>query len=220
MVIPKWLEKYISQHDLELLEKKIARIEEASDVEIVPVIVRASSPYPQARITLALVMIAVLMELWHLFGLHWHWDGFTYALLFTVTSLALVFFVAPMLARWGWLQMVLTHKNEEQEQCWKRSEIEFYSGRVSRTKRDNGILLYVSLLEHRVIVKGDSSIYKKLDAKVWDEAVQKIIAGIRKKQMAQGFENALDDMGSLLKEHFPVPSGKHNEVPNTFIIKE
>lgn len=220
MVIPKWLNKYITQDELAGLEKKIAQIEDVSDVEIVPVIVRASSTYPQARITLALVMIALLMELWHLLGLHWHWDGFTSALLFTVVSLGLVFFAAPILARSGWLQMVLTHKNEEQEQCWKRSEIEFYSGRVSRTKRDNGILLYVSLLEHRVIVKGDSAIYKKLDAKVWDEAVQKIIGGIRQKQMAQGFENALDMMGTLLKEHFPVPSDKHNEIPNTFIIKE
>jgi putative membrane protein len=220
MVIPKWLDKFISADELQKLEDKIARIEQVSDVEIVPVIVRASSSYPQTRITLALVMIALLMELWHLLGLHWHWDGFIYALLFTAVGMGLVFFGTPLIARSGWLKMVLTHKSEEQEQCWKRSEIEFYSGRVSRTKRDNGILLYVSLLEHRVIVKGDRGIYEKLDAKVWDEVVQKIIAGIRQKQMAQGFENALEVMGNLLKEHFPVPSSKHNEVPNTFIIKE
>lgn len=220
MVIPQWISSLITDKDVEALEQKIARIENLCDVEIVPVIVRSSSNYPQTRITLALVMLLLMLGLWSALGLHWHWDGMVLASIYLGVVSLMVFVGAPLLARFGWVQMVMSHKDLEREQCWKRSEIEFYSGRISKTKHENGLLIYISLLEHRVIVKGDESIYKKLEESVWDEAVQKIIQGIRKKQMAQGLSDALDMMENLLKVHFPVTANKQNEVPNTLIIKE
>lgn len=220
MVVPSWLQKYISENEVAELESRIAQIEDQCDVEIVPVIVRASSSYPQTKITIALLFTTIFVELWYLLGIDWHWDGRVYSILFLGAFLLATLVVAPFLAKFGCVQMFMTHKHVEEEQCWKRSEIEFHSGKVSEAKRDNGVLIYISLLEHRVIVKGDKAIFEKIENAMWTESVQKVIAGMKQKKMAQGISGALDVMESLLKIHFPVESGKHNELANTFIIKE
>lgn len=220
MVIPYWLKKYISEDEIKHLEQKIAQIESQCDVEIVPVVVRASSQYAQTKITLALVFMIFFLELWYMLDIQWYWDGSWSVALFFTSLLLTLFGIAPALAKNGRVQMLMTHRHVEEEQCWKRAQTEFYSGRVSRTKRDNGILIYVSMLEHRVIVKADTSISAKVDDSLWQESVQKIILGMKTKKMALGLGEALDKMVILLKTQFPLTAQKANELANTFIIKE
>lgn len=220
MVIPYWLKKYISEDEIKHLEQKIAQIESQCDVEIVPVIVRSSSQYAQTKITLALVFMIFFLELWYMLDIQWYWDGSWSVALFFTSLLLTLFGIAPALAKNGRVQMLMTHRHVEEEQCWKRAQTEFYSGRVSRTKRDNGILIYVSMLEHRVIVKADTSISAKVDDSLWQESVQKIILGMKTKKMALGLGEALDKMVILLKTQFPLTAQKANELANTFIIKE
>lgn len=219
MVIPQWL-KHLSEDDVKTLEAKIAQVESQCDVEIVPVIVRASSNYPQTKVTVCLLLTLVFMATWDHLDMEIFWDRGVQAIVFAVLYVLGVFVLAPWLSRFGWIQMVLAHRDLEYEQCMKRADLEFHSGRVSQTKRQTGVLIYISLLEHRVIVKGDEAVFKKIESSKWQEAVTVLLAGIRKKRMAQGISDALDVMESLLKVHFPIQSNKSNELPNTFIIKE
>lgn len=220
MVVPQWLNKYISANEVQKLEHQVADIESQCDVEIVPVVVRSSSEYAQTRITLALISIIIFLEAYNLLNIQWSWDGKLNAIIFAATFAVVTFGLVPLLAKNGWVQMVLTHRFVEAEQCWKRAEVEFYSGRVSKTKKDNGILIYISMLEHRVIVRCDKSINDKIDGSLWAEVVKQIISGTRRKKMADGLSEALNTMRGLLITHFPLRDSKENEIPNTFIIKE
>lgn len=220
MVIPKWLNAYINEKDIVALESRIADIESRCDVEIVPVIVRASSVYPQTKITASLVALIFFIELSSILNIQWGWDNGWMALIFGLSVLLTLFIFVPWLSSIPRIQRLLAHRDVEMEQCWKRADIEFYSGRVTQTKRDNGLLIFISVLEHCVIVKGDRSIVDKLGTEVWGAAVNAIVSSTKQKKMAQGIEKALHEMESLLSMHFPVTSGKENEIPNTFIIKE
>ncbi|MCC6137521.1 MAG: TPM domain-containing protein [Bdellovibrionaceae bacterium] len=221
MVIPTWLQKYIDSDELQSLERKVAQLEATVDVELVPVIVKSSSTYPQTKITVALVLALIFLELWYLLDVSIYWESGYRVFAFIAVFFTAVFGLSPWIAKFGFVQMLLTHKAVEEEQCWRRAEMEFQNCKVSSTKQKNGILVYISLLERRVIVKGDRAIYEKIDPQLWNQAVQKIIGGMKQKQMARGISDALDAMESLLKLHFPVNiAGKSNELPNTFSIKE
>ncbi len=219
MVIPSWFH-LMTTSEVQALEEHIARIESQCDVEIVPVIVRASSTYPQTKMTLALVITTLYLALWDFLDIELFWDHSFLALAFFASYVVSIFIIAPWASRWGRMQMIMAHKDVEAEQCLKRAEAEFHSGKISQTKRQNGILIYVSLLEHRVIIKGDEAVFKKIEAEKWQQAVNAVLAGIKKRSMAQGIGDALNVMEGLLKVHFPVNSAKANEIPNSFIIKE
>lgn len=219
MVVPQWFQ-HMNAEDMHRLENQIAAIEAKSDVEIVPVIVRSSSRYPQTKVTLALLFTVVFAVLWDILDMEIFWDQGLEAAIFASAYLVFVFVLAPWISGWGRVQMWLTHRESEFEHCFQRSEAEFHSGKISQTARKNGVLIYISLLEHVVIIKGDEAVYKNISEEKWQEAVDVLLAGIRKKQMAQGISDALKVMESLLVTHFPLTSGKANEVPNTFIIKE
>lgn len=220
MVIPSWLNTYINAEEIQSLERQISQIESRCDVEIVPVIVRSSSHYPQTPITLSLLWVILFIEMSSVLNIEWGWDGQARAVGFGIVFILGLFLLIPWLSRFPKVKMWMTHRSVEEEQCWKRAEIEFYSERVTQTKKDNGILLFISLLERRVIIKGDSGIAEKLDSAVWKRAVESVVDATRQKKMAQGIEHVLQEMESLLIKCFPVTSGRENEIPNTFTIKE
>lgn len=220
MVIPNWLSKHLAASDLQALEKHIERIESKSDVEIVPIIVRASSVYGQTRITLLLVFSLISVIFLQQLELSWHWGNPIINALLLFGLIVLSVGMSYVLARFGVVKMWMTHRFVEAEQCWRRAEIEFYHGRVSRTEKRNGILLYISLLERRVIVRGDQMVRQRVDESLWRHIVDEVIKGIKKGKMADGITSALKHMEDLLCEQIPLQSKEQNVLPNTFIIKE
>jgi putative membrane protein len=97
---------------------------------------------------------------------------------------------------------------EVQRAAWQA----FGNFRVGRTAGGTGILLYVSLFEQMVCVLGDDPIAAKLDQKTWDEIRDTIIEGIRGRQAAGAFCQAIARCGELLSQHFPYRMGDVNEL--------
>lgn len=220
MVIPKWLSKYLSEADLIHLEKRVSDIEQKTEAEIVPVIVRASSGYPQTQITLILVGLLVFTVVWEAYGINTHWDAFWPSLISAVVSMLVILFGAPILARIPVIQRLFTVRAEELEQCWKRANIEFYENRLHQTGEAVGVLIFVSMLEHSVIVLADKKITETLPKDTWKNVVDEIVAGLKSKKMGEGMEKGLAACSDLLIKHFPVKSGDVNELPNKVVIKE
>jgi putative membrane protein len=220
MVVPQWLNKYITSAQIQKLEKHIESVEAHSDVEIVPVIVRSSSSYPQTSITLMLSFFILVVLGWNLFGFYWDWDGLWSSVVFLLSALFAIFVVIPWLSSFGLIQMWMTHRFVEAEQCWKRAQLEYFSGRTRETKKKNGVLVYISMLERRVIIQCDEAIKTKINEEVWEKAVHAIISGIKQKKMAEGIESALNIMDNFFKIQFPLAAKTENVLPNTFIIKD
>jgi putative membrane protein len=220
MVIPKWLSSYLNEKDLDRLEQQVKKIELGTEAEIVPVIVRSSSHYPQTAITLILVGVLIFTMVWEAVGINMHWDAFWPALTGAVASLALIFVVLPRLALIPVIQRLFTVRGEEQEQCWKRARIEFYENRVNQTGDGVGVLIFVSMLEKSVIVLADKKISDALPKETWQNVVDEILGGIKNGKMAAGLEKGLSACSDLLIKHFPVKLDDRDELPNKVIIKE
>jgi putative membrane protein len=82
----------------------------------------------------------------------------------------------------------------------QRAAAAFLSEEVFNTRERTGILLFLSLLEHRVMVMGDAGINARVLQSDWDRIVATVIQGIRDKRPADGLIEAISQCGALLRE--------------------
>ena len=93
----------------------------------------------------------------------------------------------------------------------------FKVGADRRTHGRTGVLLYVSMREHRAEIVADESIAARVDAEIWGEAMADMLGGIRKGQLAEGLAAGIRDVGAVLAEHFPRDAHDENELPDRLI---
>jgi putative membrane protein len=72
---------------------------------------------------------------------------------------------------------------------------------VFATRDRTGILIFLSLLEHKVRVLGDSGINAKVQQSDWDGVTQLIVSGIRERRATDGLVAAIRECGRLLDAH-------------------
>ncbi len=101
----------------------------------------------------------------------------------------------------------------------RRRAIElFRTAAQSRTARLTGVLLYLSLDEHRAEIVADEAIASKVSPDVWGEAIAALVDEARHGRIAQGMALAIGKAGLVLAEHCPRdPDGNPNELPDRLI---
>jgi putative membrane protein len=93
----------------------------------------------------------------------------------------------------------------------------FKVGADHRTVGRTGVLLYVSMAEHRAEIVADSAIAALVPAEVWGEAMADMLAEIRQGCLAEGIAAGVRDVGKVLSEHFPRLEDDSNELPDRLI---
>ncbi|PSQ68554.1 MAG: hypothetical protein BRD26_08095, partial [Bacteroidetes bacterium QH_1_64_81] len=76
----------------------------------------------------------------------------------------------------------------------------FVEEEVFDTRDRTGILLFVSLREHRIEVVGDTGINQQVEADDWAEVVTRIRRGIQNDNLTEGLVEAIERCGRLLEE--------------------
>lgn len=94
---------------------------------------------------------------------------------------------------------------------------QFKVGADRRTTGRTGVLIYLSMREHRAEIVADESIAAKVPAEVWGEAMADMLSHIRKGQIAEGLAAGIRDVGFVLAEHFPRGEDDVNELPDRLI---
>jgi len=85
---------------------------------------------------------------------------------------------------------------------------------VRRTRASTGIVLYVSLFERMVVVKGDRAIAEKVAPEEWKNVCDGLVRAMREGRAREGFVEAIRKCGDLLAKHFPVQSADVDELTN------
>jgi putative membrane protein len=101
-----------------------------------------------------------------------------------------------------------------------RAEIEFYELGLSETEARTGVLLFVSLMEHRAVVLADQGIAEKLDSEIWNGVVDQMVAGVKRADFAGGMCAGIERCGALLAPHFPAAAENANELRDHLVIKD
>lgn len=76
----------------------------------------------------------------------------------------------------------------------------FLGEQVFATKGRTGVLIFVALFEHRVVVLADEGITAHVEATAWDAISNELARGIRERTAARAVVQAIDRCADLLKE--------------------
>ncbi len=203
--VPSWARRLIDPAGLAAVEDCVARAEARTSGEIVVAVAARSAAVAHLPILLSLVAAIVVADF------AWMSDASV-----ITTGVALLIAVAACFfcARLGWVQRMCTAKHERDRAVDNAAAAEFLRARISNTKAATGVLIFVSLMEHRVVVLGDSAIATKLEQGQWDGMVAAIVRGIKNDDFAGGLKAGVQMAGDLLAQYFPLSSVDHNELHN------
>jgi putative membrane protein len=193
------------------IETAVKRAETITSGEIVPMVVASSYDYPRAELigggTLALGL-GLLISWW--FGDESIW-WFLPVFLVAFAVFFLIIRSCPKLKR------KLIHPDELTEETRERALVAFMEQGLHATRDKTGILILISLFEHRVQVLADSGINAKVPEQTWDEIVTTILSGIKQDNACDALCQAIERCGALLTEHFPRKQDDNDELPNLIV---
>lgn len=115
------------------------------------------------------------------------------------------------------LRLWLTPRSILHERVHERAVTCFKIGAERRTHRRTGILIYLSLAEHRAEIVADEAIAGKVAAEVWGDAMAAMLAELKRGRLADGLITAVERVGSVLADHFPRHENDVNELPDRLI---
>ena len=206
---------YFSAEDLVRITDAVAEAEGRTSAEIVPYIVERSDDYEEALwragglvsslLLGAFGVLSAFTSVWLPFGLP------------TVVAIVLLSGAITMLkVRWiPFLRRMFAGKEQMKLRVTRMAKEAFLSEEVFRTKERTGILLFISLLEHEVVVLGDTGIADRVAGDRWNSVVDCVLRGVRSGTPANGVIDAVRTMARLLEEHGLVQSiNDRNELPD------
>lgn len=82
----------------------------------------------------------------------------------------------------------------------QRAAEAFIAEEIFNTRDRTGILIFISLLERRVLVIGDAGINAKVKQEEWDEIASRVANGLRGGKPAEGLITAIQQCGVLLQK--------------------
>ena len=140
-------------------------------------------------------------------------------LLTLVTGIGLLAFLAMWaIQAWQPLKFALIPGPVKVSRVRAAAVRHFKVGADRRTHGRTGVLLYLSMREHRAEIVADEAIATKVDAEVWGQAMADMLAEIRKGHVGEGLAAGVRDVGKVLAEHFPRSEDDVNELPDRLIV--
>ncbi|HYX30477.1 MAG TPA: hypothetical protein VE863_18210 [Pyrinomonadaceae bacterium] len=189
----------------EAIGAAIREIEAKTNAEIVVAIRGRSGTYRHADYLFgAIVAFAgLLFVLFSRWEFHTYWIPFDVILLFVIG--------AYLSSRFDWLRRLLTTQKFRAKAARAGAAAMFYEAGIANTSAENGLLIYLSLLERQMEIIADRGVLKSLPALKWNHAVfelKRIGANPNPERLVAGMR----ELGELLAEHMPPVAENPNEL--------
>lgn len=200
------IEELLDPQAFAAIETAVRDAERCTSGEIVPMLAERSDEYAEVRLVVAALLALGVGVLWLAFV-----PGRDAWLLPTQFG---VFALAAWLAGRRWLLRWLAPHAWLVERVQRAAELAFHQLGMVETRDRTGILIYVSLLERRVVVLADRGIHARVAEGTWDGVVARIVEGIRRGQADDGLVEGLRLCGEILARHVPPQPNDSNELPD------
>jgi len=212
-----------------LVSDAVARAENTTAGEIVTIVTRQSDSYADIALawSASLSFLALLLLSWFPDGILAWIDGLTGTWanhwtaqeVLTVATGAgvLLFLVTTAVQLSAAVRLWLVPGAIKSARTRARAVTCFKVGAERRTHGRTGILIYLSLGEHRAEIVADESIAGKLDPAVWGDAMAAMLVELKAGRTAEGMIAAVRKVGALLAAHLPSDAEDTNELPDRLI---
>jgi putative membrane protein len=196
------------------LERAIVEAERATRGELVVVVVRACDSYATVGWRLGVLLAGLAFLALALFA-----PPLAPWLLLSAQAGALG--VAHALVRFDPIRRALVRDGLLEERAAERARRAFAESGLTRSAGRCGILLFVALLERRVVVLAGEGIHRALGPdESWQEVVQIALDGLRQGEAARGLEAAVRRCGEILTRHLPAPARELSGLPQALVLED
>jgi putative membrane protein len=207
----KKAKKFFTEEEKARIETAVRGAESRTAGEIVPMVVDESYDYPQAEmVSSAFFSLAVSVTLAWAFGDSSIWVFLPLFFLFYFVFKGVIRALPALRRR-------IIPPAEMAAEVEEKALLAFLEHGLHRTRGETGILILISLLEHRVYVLADRGINAVVPPHTWDEIVATVTEGIRQGRTADALCAAIDRCGDLLQAHFPRQADDTDELPNLIV---
>jgi putative membrane protein len=220
---------YLSAEDHARITEAVTQAEHHTAGEIVTVLADRSDGYSDVQLAwaalaallkllgfallpaLPLTVADAVMGTWNT---QWHPQG-----IFVLASFAaaLAFAVVWLVQQWDAVRFALIPGPIRARRVQHRALRAFRLSAERRTRGRTGILIYVSMREHRAEIIADQTIAEKVDPDVWGDALHALLLELKQGRTADGMIAAVAKVGAVLSNHLPIASDDANELPDRLI---
>jgi putative membrane protein len=215
--------------DHKLVTAAVSDAERRTDGEIVTLVAEKSDSYHDVGLhyaVLAMLLVPAVLSavpqrcVDALTGAFREWDqplDHRLLMLFLFAAMALAFLVVRYALAYMPLRMALTPGSTKSRRVRRRAIELFKVGAERRTHGRTGVLLYLSLREHRAEIVADEAIVGKVAPELWGDAMTDLIVEVKAGRPGSGMAKAVERIGAVLAEHFPKTGADTNELPDRLI---
>jgi len=218
----------ISEADIELVTRAVTAAEARSDAEIATIVAERSDNYNDVPLIWAALAALLALAVYAAFpdfylGLldrisgGWHVWTMREWLTTLVFATTIKFLATRYIVGWWPLRMVFTPGKTKTRRVRNRAVALFKASTERRTRSRTGVLIYLSLAEHRAEIIGDEAIVANVKPEAWGEAMALLIDELKQGRPGQGMAAAVEAIGAVLAEHFPRTGTDPDEMPNRMI---
>ncbi|ABQ69798.1 hypothetical protein HY78_07050 [Rhizorhabdus wittichii DC-6] len=218
----------IGEADIQRVTDAVTAAEARSDAEIATIVSERSDNYNDVPLIWAALVALLALAVYAAFpgfyiglldrvtgGWHvWTMREWMTVLVFATT---IKFLGTRYIVGWWPLRMAFTPGRTKTRRVRARAVALFKASTEQRTLSRTGVLLYLSLAEHRAEIVADEAIVAKVSPDAWGAAMALLIDGCKADRPADGMVAAVGAIGDVLAEHFPRTGTDPDEIPNRMI---
>jgi len=115
------------------------------------------------------------------------------------------------------LKLAFVGRRRIQEAVRERAVRAFYEKGLYRTRDETGILIFLSLLEHKVWILGDRGINGRIPHQEWQDLAGELSNGLREGRACDALCSVIAACGAELARHFPRRPDDTNELADEVI---
>jgi putative membrane protein len=205
-------DKFFTEEEKARIRKAVVEAESKTAGEIVPMLVTSSARYTEVELlgTITGLFVGMLTE--------WFWSdpwGSHFFNLWPVIGATAGF----LICRIPQMKRLLVSESRIGDAVHTLALASFTDQGLHYTRDHTGILILVSLLEHRVEVLADRGINAKVESGTWQEIVRTITDGIKSGKACDAYCKAIERCGEILAAHFPRQPDDKDELPNRLVTE-
>lgn len=206
----------------------IAAAESGTDGEVIAIITERSDSYHDVGLHYAVAVLFLLMAIltawpgqleamWTL-AMGWTAPPNLQQLLLLQLGLGLLTFLLALFAmRWMPLRLALTPASTKTRRVRRRAVMLFKAAAERRTVGRTGVMIYLSMGEHRAEIIGDDAITAVTTPESWGDDMLALLTEVKAGRTADGIVAAVKLIAVVLAEHFPKDGDDINEIPDKLI---
>jgi putative membrane protein len=207
-------EKFFTAEEKERLKAITQEVESRTIGEIVVMVVDRSDHYIDAEVLGGALLGSLLSLILTLLFFH--------SSIWSYVPLSFLFFFPCrfLFQKVDGLKKLFIGVRRKEEAVRLRAERAFFERGLYKTKRNTGVLFFLSLLERKVRILADKGIYEKMEQETLNRFANEVSRGIRDGRACDALSKAIQEIGVVLSRDFPITSDDTDELPDEVMTEE